>query len=85
MATLKELKDHLATCSLLGFRLDEETPRHLGLSTRDHGSVGDEEPGEQDIRNARSLRDVIKERFPDGFRYEIDTVDEWTWLNIIAE
>jgi hypothetical protein len=51
----------------------------LSFSTREHGNVGDEEPGEEDIRKAHQVAGEIRERFPVR-NIEISSVDEWTYI-----
>lgn len=47
------------------------------LSTRDYGNVGEETPGEEDIKAGRALIARIERECP-NVRGTLETVDEWT-------
>jgi len=65
------------------FDLDESTPTTLMYSTREHGDVGDERPGSEDIAEARGLRKELIEEFGAGsIRVGIEPVDEWVHLTV---
>ena len=49
--------------------------------TREHGSVGDGEASEKDVREAHKLVKLIKEKFP-KVATEVEEVDEWVHLTI---
>ena len=53
----------------------------LSFTTRQKGSVIDEEPGTEDIRKGYEIKKALKERFP-GVETEVTTCDEWTDLKI---
>tara|TARA_R110000764_G_scaffold1029_8_gene3929 strand:+ start:15065 stop:15652 length:588 start_codon:yes stop_codon:yes gene_type:complete len=60
---------------------DEDNGEEILLQTREGGSVGDETPGNEDIKEAGRVQKLIKKKFPD-LRVEIEEVDEWVHLNI---
>tara|TARA_B110000858_G_scaffold194754_1_gene249767 strand:- start:312 stop:899 length:588 start_codon:yes stop_codon:yes gene_type:complete len=60
---------------------DEDNVEEILLQTREDGSVGDETPGNEDIKEAGRVQKLIKKKFPD-LRVEIEEVDEWVHLNI---
>ena len=60
---------------------DEDNGEEILLQTREDGSVGDETPGNEDIKEAGRVQKLIKKKFPD-LRVEIEEVDEWVHLNI---
>ena len=57
---------------------DETTIRYF---TRQHGSVYDEKPGVPDLWLAREIGRAVEKEFP-NVRHSIETVDEWTHLNL---
>jgi hypothetical protein len=63
------------------FEEDDSDETTLRYSTREHGSVYDEEPGQEDVRQARRIGRTAELRFP-GLRVTVETVDEWTHLNL---
>lgn len=58
------------------------TPPTLFLTTRRHGNVGDEEPGQEDLVEARRLKAALTRAFP-GVKVVIHTVDEWVNLDVV--
>ena len=65
------------------FTIDEIDPKEgtATLSTRHHGSVGDEEPGQEDIQAAKRIRITIREQFAQ-FTTRGDVIDEWVHIDI---
>ena len=54
------------------------------ISTRDNGSVYDEQYGKKDWDEAQRLLPLIIEKFGDWFEsYEITTFDEWVNIELI--
>jgi hypothetical protein len=64
------------------FSLDDDDDDYLLFATRDHGDVGDEEPGIEDIREGQRVGRLIRDRFWDVVEVELEIVDEWVHLNI---
>ncbi len=66
------------------FRLEQqdlvEGQIQLMLSTREHGNVG-ENPGKEDILEARRLKKEILKSFP-GAQVDIDYFDEWVHIDV---
>ena len=62
--------------------LEEDEPDRLYYSTRDHGSVGDETPGQADIIEARRVRSAVKAALGDSITARIEVIDEWVGLTI---
>jgi hypothetical protein len=64
---------------------DQEDDGALIFSTRENGDVGEEEPGQQDIAEAKKLRLLILQKFK-SLTYNIDViieiVDEWVMLTV---
>ena len=60
---------------------DEDNDDEILLRTRDHGNVGNETVGREDIEEARRVRKIIAKKFPD-LKTDIEEVDEWVHLNI---
>ena len=58
-----------------------QNPQRWSYSTRDNGSVGDEVPGQEDIREARRLQTLVERQFS-NVRVTVETCDEWTNLNL---
>ena len=63
---------------------DEDDTEEVLLTTRDNGNVGDETPGDADIKEAGRVQKLIKKKFPDLI-VDIEEVDEWVHLNIRDE
>jgi len=63
-----------------GFTIDDNGSDFVNFSTRDHGNVGDETPGKEDIVNAKYIESYILQNFP-NVDVEIETVDEWVYVN----
>jgi len=51
----------------------------LTFSTREHGNVGEEEPGEEDIKAAHRVAGDIRHQY-DVKNIEVSSVDEWVYL-----
>ena len=64
-----------------GFILMEIYGNMLTFSTRENGNVGDEEPGEQDIKMAHQIAGDIRHQY-DVKNIEISSVDEWVYLEL---
>ena len=62
-----------------GFTHDETNGNTLTFSTSDHGNVGDEEPGEEDIKMAHQIAGDIRHQY-DVKNIEVSSVDEWVYL-----
>jgi hypothetical protein len=60
-----------------------EVHDELIFATREHGSVGDETPGREDIVHAREMKLAILANV-DGVTAYIDTCDEWVSLIVRA-
>ena len=59
----------------------EDAGESFTLDTRDGGSVGDETPGDGDIKAAKEIRAAIQLRFP-LLSTSFETVDEWTSVTV---
>ena len=53
----------------------------LYYTTRRHGNVGDETPGEADFDEARRVAEAVREKFGDVVDPDYDDVDEWVNLS----
>lgn len=62
--------------------LEEDDPDRLYYTTRDHGNVGDETPGAEDIAEARRVRSAVKAAMGDSITVTIEVIDEWVGLTI---
>lgn len=65
------------------FAPDDEGPHEFSYSSREYGSVGDEEPGEEDIREARRLAALVRSAF-DSLKITVDVIDEWVSITVRA-
>ena len=63
------------------FEIDGDEDDFLSYITRENGDVGEERPGRADIMEARRLKNLLGEEFPD-FRVEVEVVDEWTEVHV---
>jgi hypothetical protein len=62
-----------------GFNHDGTDGDMLTFSTRENGNVGDEEPGEADIKMAHQIAGDIRHQY-DVKNIEVSSVDEWVYL-----
>ena len=62
----------------------EEEPfnNEIILVTRDNGSVGDEEVGEEDVDEAKKIIKKVVAKYPKT-QYELEEVDEWVYLRLM--
>jgi hypothetical protein len=63
------------------FDIEEQSDDFIQLTTRENGSVGDEEYGIEDIEEAKSIVKKIKEKYPKT-KVSIYTVDEFVYLEL---
>lgn len=52
------------------------------FETRDNGDVGEEEYGMADVKEAQRLAKLVNEKFPNEFKMNLSTCDEWVTLEI---
>jgi hypothetical protein len=82
MVTSQEIRQFISTLGTW-FSVDgDDVPDRVHLTTRRHGDVGDEEPGEADWEEARKVAKSVREKFGDAVKIEAETIDEWTDLCI---
>lgn len=76
---LKEVKDFIKN----RFRLtpDDEDGDSISYATRDHGDVGEETPGKEDIELIKSVVRETKQKFP-NLKFRPEIIDEWVHLGI---
>lgn len=65
------------------FQLQDEGDYFL-YDTRDNGSVGDEEAGEEDIQAGLKLSKILEAAFP-NHKVRFEVVDEWVHVSINKE
>ena len=63
------------------FKLEEISDYEIMFQTRDHGSVGDEEPGKEDVLEAHRLKFKLQDILPNDWKIQIDEIDEWVIVN----
>jgi len=78
--TLKQVEEFIARQRTY-FDL-ERNPNFLAYSTRENGDVGDGQPGEFDLDEARRLLKAIREEYGLNVVATIDRVDEWVNLDV---
>ena len=54
----------------------------LEYASRQHGDIGRERFGREDLAHAKGLVRLLKEKYGTGIRTEVDTIDEWVNLTI---
>ncbi|MCK9154656.1 MAG: hypothetical protein M0P12_00930 [Paludibacteraceae bacterium] len=76
---MKEVKEFIKS----KFRLtpDEEDENSLSYSTRDHGDIGEETPGKEDIEFIKAVTRETKSKFQD-LKFQPEIIDEWVNLTI---
>jgi len=67
------------------FQTDSPDKKSVLFISRDNGSVGDEEPGKKDFKEAQRLAKLIKKKFGNTVDIDIDSVDEWVHLEVTAK
>jgi hypothetical protein len=71
---IKEIVNHTSWFDLHPYE-GEDNDYSIMLTTRDNGSVYEEEPGDEDIEEAIRLCKVIQTKL--GYEAEWDVTDEW--------
>jgi hypothetical protein len=66
------------------FELEDVDSNSIQYGSREYGSVFDESPGDEDLREARRLGKEIKKKFKKKVDVELDYVDEWVMLSVTA-
>ena len=77
MTSKESIISHVERIS--SFVHDETNGNTLTFSTREHGNVEEEEPGEEDIRAAHRVAGDIRHQY-DVKNIEVSSVDEWVHL-----
>jgi len=77
MTNKESIISHIERIS--SFVHNETDGNTLTFSTREHGNVGEEEPGEEDIRAAHRVAGDIRHQY-DVKNIEVSSVDEWVYL-----
>lgn len=82
--TIQEVKDFIRTLNTwFTVEDDELDPLSFGLSTREHGDVGEEMPGRADIDECNRIYSKLREKFPStSIKFHREVVDEWVWLTV---
>ena len=76
---MKRAKDFIGANSWFSFDGDDDGT--MSFSTREHGNVCDEEPGEADIAEARRLIKLVRDKFP-SLKLSGEVVDEWVCIYV---
>jgi hypothetical protein len=63
------------------FRVDSINSESVSLITREHGDVGRQKIGKEDLQEAKRLKVLYLQKFPTGSA-EIDYMDEWVVLEL---
>lgn len=65
------------------FELDEKEPNWASFTTREHGNVGEEQAGSEDIRMANKIRKVLLDKYgSNNIKVELEVVDEWVDMSV---
>ena len=62
------------------FDLDSDEDNILTFSTRENGDMMRDEPGEEDIKSAEIVCDLIKKKY--GIEAVLELVDEWVMIDV---
>ena len=62
------------------FDVENDDDDSVSLSTREHGDVGEEEPGQEDIDEARRILRAVNAS--SEFKATADVCDEWVSIEI---
>ena len=81
MENIKEIRAFVNGISRQFKDDDPGTTTQLSLSTREHGDMVKDEPGQEDIRKAREIAKAVRAQFP-NVKVELDYCDEWTYILI---
>lgn len=65
-----------------GFQLDEEHPNTVSWSTRQHGDVGEERAGDEDIKLAKDLQQLFRTQKYPSVTLDMEVADEWVHLQM---
>lgn len=63
------------------FDLIDNEDGSFTVESREHGDVGEEEPGINDITEAKRLVPILKEGLP-GYTVKADICDEWVMIQV---
>jgi hypothetical protein len=63
------------------FQINRETDDMIHLNTREHGSIGDEEYGQEDADYARYIIKKVREKYPKT-KSKLYSIDEWVELEL---
>lgn len=66
------------------FEFEEVSEDIVYFRTREHGNVGDETTGSEDIIKANELAVDIRRKF-EPVEVEIEEVDEWVHINVTVK
>jgi hypothetical protein len=64
------------------FELSDESDNSVSYTTRLHGDVGEETPGDEDCHEAGRLGRVLKDEFKDKIIVQLESIDEWVDVGI---
>ena len=78
--TKKDLTD-LIKANRSWFQVERFTSVGASIESRKHGDTGEEEPGEEDIREAHRLAKILKKAYPE-VSIDVDSLDEWTTIQL---
>ena len=65
-----------------GFQLDEEYPNTVSWSTREHGDVGEERAGDEDIKLAKDLHQLFRAQKYPSVTLDMEVAEEWVHLHM---
>jgi len=78
---IREIKDFIKNSARM--EPEEDNVGSLLYATRDHGDVGEETPGQEDINKMKTIgRSVIQKFGTDKVKVGLEAIDEWVHLTI---
>ena len=81
--TLREIKKWFEDYKNGGdFSLADDGVKFISYATREHGNVGNETPGQEDINNAIKIKNQLLRIYKGKIQVDIEEVDEWVYINI---
>jgi hypothetical protein len=82
MEDYKEVKNFMAKQNTWFFYNESYGNGCISYDSREYGSVGSEEAGVEDIREANRLIKLFKKQFGDKYKIYGNVVDEWVMITI---
>jgi hypothetical protein len=79
--TTAEVKDYVKSLRTW-FEPENEEADRIDFTSREYGDVGEEQPGQKDIAEAKRLMKALRDKFGKSIKISGDVVDEWVTVSV---